>query len=360
MGSKRKSSCNQKRFLFLIMIQFTEGNILESTAQALVNTVNTEGVMGKGIALQFKKAFPYNFKVYQEACKKRVIGVGKLLAVKDESLLGGEKVIINFPTKTSWRKPSEYSYIEKGLEDLVSIIQKENIHSIAIPPLGAGQGGLNWEKVKSLLEDKLSSLNIDVFIYEPNRKIKEELKKERVKLTPARAMLLAMLYELVRNGEFASEFAAEKIAYFLQKFGAKEEMKLEFQPNFYGPYSSKVRHVLYYLNGSYLKGYSAKDKKPFEELEMIMEGETDVIKFLNQSQNKQYLLIVERTKKFLEGFYSNFALELLSTVDFIEKEFHLKEEEAIRAKIEDWSDRKKMLFSNPSFITKAVQQLQTV
>lgn len=342
------------------MIHFTKGNILESDAQALVNTVNTEGVMGKGIALQFKKAFPYNFKMYQEACKNRSIGIGRLLAVRDESLLGGEKIVINFPTKTTWRKPSEYSYIEEGLEDLISIIDQYKISSIAIPPLGAGQGGLNWDKVRSILEDKLSGLNLDIFIYEPTDKIKEELKKERVKLTPARAMLLAMLYELVRNGEFASEFAAEKIAYFLQKFGAKEEMKLEFQPNFYGPYSSKVRHVLYYLNGSYLKGYSAKDKKPFEELEMIMEGEADVIRFLNQPENKNYLQIVEQTKKFLEGFYSNFALELLSTVDFIEKEFQLKEESAIREKIASWSDRKKMLFSNPTFITKAVQQLQTV
>lgn len=342
------------------MIHFTKGNILESEAQALVNTVNTEGVMGKGIALQFKKAFPHNFKMYQEACKNRSIGIGKLLAIRDESLLGGKKIVINFPTKTTWRKPSEYSYIEEGLKDLISIIDQQNISSIAIPPLGAGQGGLNWEKVKSILKDRLSNVDVDIFIYEPTDKIKEELKKERVKLTPSRAMLLALLYELVRNGEFASEFAAEKIAYFLQKFGAKEEMKLEFQSNFYGPYSSKVRHVLYYLNGSYLKGYSAKDKKPFEEVEMIMEGEVDVIRFLNQTENKKYLQIVEKTKTFLEGFYSNFALELLSTVDFIEREFQLKEESAIREKIENWSDRKKMLFSNPSFITKAVQQLQTV
>jgi O-acetyl-ADP-ribose deacetylase (regulator of RNase III)/uncharacterized protein YwgA len=342
------------------MIQFVTGNILESQAEALVNTVNTEGVMGKGIALQFKKAFPFNFKVYENACKEGTISIGKLLAVRDKSLLGGEKIVINFPTKTSWRKPSEYQYIEEGLKDLVDLIQKENISSIAIPPLGAGQGGLNWDKVKSLISIYLEEVDAEIFVYEPTAKIEEELKKERVKLTPARAMLLAVLYDLVRNGEFASEFAAEKIAYFLQKFGAKEEFKLKFESNFYGPYSSKVRHVLYYLNGSYIKGYSAKDKKPFEELEMIMEGEADVIKFLNQPENKEYHQIVERTKKFLEGFYSNFALELLSTVDFIEQEFQLNEESDIRAKIESWSDRKRMLFSNPSFITKAVQQLQTV
>ncbi|NVK53834.1 MAG: macro domain-containing protein [Flavobacteriaceae bacterium] len=342
------------------MIQFVEGNILESHASALINTVNTEGVMGKGIALQFKKEFPHNFKVYEKACKEGLLRIGKLLAVRDKSLLGGEKLVINFPTKTSWRKPSEYQYIEEGLKDLVHLIQKENIQSIAIPPLGSGQGGLNWEKVKGLILSHLEGVNAEILIYEPTARIQEKLKKERVKLTPARAMLLAVLYELVRNGEFASEFAAEKIAYFLQKFGAEEEFKLKFESNFYGPYSSKVRHVLYYLNGSYIKGYSAKDKKPFEELEMIMEGESDVIRFLNQPENKKYLQIVERTKRFLEGFYSNFALELLSTVDFIEKEFQLKEESAIREKIENWSDRKKILFSNPSFITIAIKQLQKV
>jgi len=341
------------------MIQFVKGNILESQAKALVNTVNIDGVMGKGIALQFKKAFPHNFKVYENACKEAKIKIGKLLLVRDKSLLGGEKIVINFPTKTTWRKPSEYTYIEEGLKDLVTIIENEKIPSIAIPPLGAGQGGLNWDKVKLLLQNYLEGVNAEIFIYEPTAKIEEELKKERVKLTPARAMLLGLLYELVKNGEFVSEFSAEKIAYFLQKFGAKEEFNLKFESKFYGPYSSKVRHVLNYMNGSYIRGYSAMDKKPFEELEMIMEGETDVLQFLNLPENYKYLQIVERTKRFLDGFYSNFALELLSTVDFIEQEFNIREESEIRKKIENWSDRKSMLFSNPSFVTKAVLQLKS-
>src|SRR5690606_41099584 len=122
-------------------------------------------------------------------------------------------------------------------------------------------------------------------IYEPSASIQEVLKKERVKLTPARAMLLSVLYELVRNGEFVSGFASEKIAYFLQRFGAKETFKLEFQPNFYGPFSGNVKHVLYYLNGSYIMGYSSKDKKPFEELSLILEAENEVNNFLDKSEN---------------------------------------------------------------------------
>ena len=242
------------------MIQYKTGNLLDSEAEVLLNTVNTVGVMGKGIALQFKNMFPNNFKLYANACKNKELKVGKLFVTEEEALLSGKKIIINFPTKTDWRLPSEYQYIESGLAELVKVIKEKNIKSIAIPPLGSGNGGLDWNKVKQILEKYLSNLDCKIFIYEPSAAIQEALKKERVKLTPARAMLLSVLYELVRNGEFVSEFSSEKIAYFLQRFGAKETFKLEFQPNFYGPYSGKVKHVLYYLNGSYIMGYSSKDK----------------------------------------------------------------------------------------------------
>ncbi|MDE3213966.1 MAG: macro domain-containing protein [Bacteroidota bacterium] len=193
------------------MIHYEIGNLLDSKAEALVNTVNTEGVMGKGIALQFKNMFPINFKLYSQACKNNEIAIGKLLVTEEASLLGGKKLIINFPTKTSWRKPSEYSYIEEGLPDLVRIIHERNIQSIAIPPLGSGNGGLNWNRVKIILENYLSNLDCDIRIYEPNAQVREVLKKERVKLTPARAMLLAVLYDLVKNGEFVSEFSSVRL-----------------------------------------------------------------------------------------------------------------------------------------------------
>jgi len=327
------------------MIHFLIGNLLDSDAEALVNTVNTDGVMGKGIALQFKNQYPANYKEYVKACKNNQISIGNLFVFEEQTLLGGKKIIINFPTKTSWRKPSEYAYIEAGLQDLVKIIQERNIKSIAIPPLGAGNGGLNWNNVKEMLVQHLADLDCDIIIFEPNNAVKEVLKKERVKLTPARAMLLAVLFELVKNGEFISEFSAEKVAYFLQRFGAKDVFKLDFEQNFYGPYSGKVKHVLYYLNGSYLTGYSAKDKKPFEEIGVIYEAEADVNMFLSKKENSDYLEITNRTKDFLTGFYSNFGLELLSTVDFIRENDHIDSVEEIIAKIENWSDRKRTLFA---------------
>lgn len=343
------------------MIKFKIGNLLESDAQALVNTVNTDGVMGKGIALQFKNTYPNNYKNYVKACKEGSISIGNLLVYEEETLLNGKKIIINFPTKTTWRKPSEYSYIDLGLKNLVELIKKYKIKSIAIPPLGAGNGGLDWNIVKDLLQKYLKDLDCDIYIYEPNNAIKEVLKKERVKLTPARAMLLAVLYELVKNGEFVSEFSAEKIAYFLQRFGAKDVFNLDYQKNFYGPYSGKVKHVLYYLNGSYLTGYSSKDKKPFENLELIFEAENDINDYLNQSENFKYLKIVEKTKKFLDGFYSNFSLELLSTVDFIKESENINDSKLIKNEIENWSNRKRTLFANNlNYIDIALKNVNSI
>lgn len=343
------------------MIQFKIGNLLESNAHALVNTVNTVGVMGKGIALQFKNQFPNNYKEYVKACKDGTIAIGKLLVFEEDTLLNGSKLIVNFPTKTTWRKPSEYSFIEMGLKDLVKIIEKYKIKSIAIPPLGAGNGGLDWNIIKELLQQYLEGLDCDIYIYEPNNAIREVLKKERVPLTPARAMLLSVLFELVKNGEFISEFSAEKVAYFLQRFGAKDVFNLEFKKNFYGPYSGKVKHVLYYLNGSYITGYSSKDRKPFENLGLVFEAEVDVNEYLNQPENSSYLNIVVKTKSFLNGFYSNFGLELLSTVDFIKETENLVDSSSIKNKIENWSDRKRTLFaSNPKFIDIALKNVSTI
>lgn len=338
------------------MLHYRTGNMLESSAQALVNTVNTVGVMGKGIALQFKQLFPDNTKRYQEACKTGQIAIGKLLVTKDSSLLTGEKTIINFPTKADWRKPSEYNYIEAGLKHLIQIVCEQRIKSVAIPALGSGNGGLEWAKVKSLIEKHLWNVEADFYIYEPNTAIQEVLKKERVKLTPARAMLLDVLYDLTRNGEFVSEFSSEKIAYFLQRFGGKEIFKLEFNPNFYGPYSGKVRHVLYYLNGSYIFGYSAKDKRPFEELGIISNGEKEVQSYLDA--NPGLKAITEKVKSFLTGFYSPFGLELLSTIDFLITEKNVARMEEVMTSLEEWSERKKTLFTNPKHVKVALERIQ--
>lgn len=339
------------------MIRYVTGNLFDSKAEALVNTVNTVGVMGKGIALQFKKLFPTNYKVYKDLCDKKEFHIGQLLIVNDQNVITGEKTIINFPTKKHWKSPSEYEFIEKGLEELIKVIEQKKIRSIALPPLGSGNGGLQWFKVKEIISSKLSEVkDCEVIVYEPNANVKEVLNKERVKLTPARAMLLFMLFELVKNGEFVSEFASEKLCYFLQRFGAQKHFKLNYKANFYGPYSGKVKHVLNYLNGSYIMGYSGKDKKPFEHLNLLVDAEKAVEEYINEDNDLKE--IVSNTSEFLTGFYSAFGLELLSTVDYIAQSNNTSDKEAIKKELDNWSDRKKTLFSDNRFVDISIAHLK--
>lgn len=337
------------------MIHYLKGNVLESGAEALVNTVNLVGVMGKGVALQFKKAYPDNFKAYEKACRNGDIAIGKLFVTEDVSV-NGHKYIINFPTKTTWRKPSEYSYISAGLDDLIRFLKEKNIRSVAMPPLGSGNGGLHWERVKGIIADKLSGLDIDIEVYEPSEQIVELMRQERVKLSDARALLLYVLFDLVLHGEYVSEFSSEKVCYFLQKFGAADLFNLRFEPRYYGPYSGKVRYVLYALNGSYIMGYSGMDKKPFDALTLVADGH-DEVKAIVEG-NERLKEIATKTMNFLDGFYSDYGLELLSSVDYILGIHPDADEDKVYEYLKSWSSRKGQLFANPEHIRIALQHLR--
>lgn len=336
------------------MIEYTIGDMFESDAEALVNTVNTMGVMGKGVALQFKNRYHDNYKAYAEACKRGEVRIGQMLVVRDQSLLG-EKLIVNFPTKTDWRKPSEYEYVAQGLDALVDTINQYGIKSIAIPPLGAGNGGLRWDRVKQMIEEKLAGLDVRIVVYEPSWQVKEQLAKERVKLSDGRALLLYVLFDLVRHGEFVSEFSCEKVCYFLQRFGAKKYFKLEYKPYFYGPYSGKVRHVLYALNGSYIMGYSAMDKKPFEPLNLIPDCWEEVSQYVvSRPELKE---IADLTMAFLSGYYSDFALELLSSIDYLQQSGQASDRQSVIDGLKSWNDRKRSLFSDTRYIDISLKHL---
>lgn len=350
------------------MIQYVKGNLLESKADALVNTVNTVGVMGKGIALQFREAFPENYRVYRNACHKDELHIGKLLIVEDSNLILGNKLIVNFPTKTHWRLPSEYSYIEQGLSALREEIVKRKIRSIAIPPLGSHNGGLDWFRVKHMIETVLSDLDCDIMLYEPSDVIVERMKSERVKMTPARAMLLLMLNDLNVNGEFASVFAAEKLIYFMQRLGAKNYFKIDFKPYYYGPYSGgKVAHVLYYMNGSYIKGMGGMENRPFDYIWLINGAEQEANAFIDGYKDDSLRAICDKAKKFLRGYYSNYSLELLATVDYLlENVESLKEWRRddlgnvlniLEYEIQEWSKRKEQMFER-SLLSNAVCYLR--
>ena len=341
-------------------MEFIKGNLLESETQALVNTVNTVGVMGKGIALQFKEVFPFNYKIYSAACKNNELKPGKLLVVK-ESTLKGEKIVINFPTKTDWFRKSKYEYVEAGLEELFKVIHDENIQSIAIPPLGCGNGGLQWRKVKELMLKYLGRINgVKILVYEPNEAVKEVLKKQKldnkVKLTNARAMLLYSMFYYESLGENCSLFVANKLAYFLQRLGEKSLLKLQFKASHYGPYSVGVEHMLHNMNGKYLKGLEQMNAKAFEPLELQYERVKEVSDYVRNELTSEQNIRLKNLITLIEGFQSALSLEILASVDYIRKENPGSNEETIRATVRNWSDRKQRLFEE-KYIAIAMRHL---
>ena len=261
------------------MITFKQDNIFNIDAEAIINTVNTVGVMGKGIALQFKEKYPENFKVYKNACDNKEIYIGKVLTFETQQIYN-PKYIINFPTKEHWRNPSKMEYIKSGLEDLKKFIIDKNIKSIAIPPLGAGNGKLEWNKVKKIIYNELKDLkNIDIIILEPSEDSYNNKKIETVKLTNARAMVISLFQKYTILGYDLTLLEAQKLVYFLQRFG--EDLKLDYSKNIYGPYAVKLNHVLYDLEGSYLEGMKYKDIKPMDKLYIKEEKFYEVENYLD-------------------------------------------------------------------------------
>ncbi len=331
-------------------MNYLKGNLLESKAHALVNTVNTVGVMGKGIALQFKEAFPQNFKEYAVACKAGTFNIGDLLVVKERTL-EGERIIINFPTKIEWFRKSQYEYIEAGLKELAKVIETYGIKSIAIPPLGCGNGGLSWEKVKPLMEQYLGHLtNIDIQIFEPNDDVKQILKAQekskKIQLTPARAMLLYAMFYYELTGEEISLFVANKLAYFLQRLGETNFNKLVFTKHHYGPYSAQVAPFLHSLNGKYLKGMEQMDVKPFDTIELKYNTFEEVRNYAHKELTAEQRKRLSNLVKLIDGFQSALSLEVLATVDFIRKGEPSIEHSELTQRIHEWSDRKRETFKD--------------
>nr|WP_294861598.1 macro domain-containing protein [uncultured Fluviicola sp.] len=327
------------------MIKFITGDLLNSDAEALVNTVNTVGVMGKGIALQFKNRFPLNYKVYRDACKSGELTVGKLLIVKDGDLMN-QKTIINFPTKAHWKGDSKYEYILSGLKVLREELIDRKIKSVAIPPLGCGNGGLDWAKIKPMIEEELKGLDTEIIVFEPNETIKALLQKQAIakstKLTPARAMLLYLMFNYESVGEQSSLFVANKLAYFLQRRG--ENLRLRFEAHHYGPYAVQLNHVLLNMNGVYLTGMEQNEAKPFEPLQLNY-GKLDEVKtFIDSELSLDQKERLNDVISLLNRFESAFALELLATVDYVMNKEKTDDLDSIVHAIGSWSNRKEEMF----------------
>lgn len=302
------------------MITFTQGNLLEARAEALVNTVNTVGVMGKGIALMFKERFADNFRRYAAACKAKEVRTGKMF-VTEVNELDGPRWIVNFPTKQHWRGDSKIEWITEGLRDLRRFLIENKIKSIAIPPLGAGNGGLDWAEVRPQIEEVLAGLDAEILVFEPSQKYQNLAKRTGVeKLTPARALIAELVRRYWVLGMECSLLEIQKLAWFLERSierAGLTPLDLRFEPHKYGPYTDRLSHLLEGLDGSYL--HCDKRIGDADPLDVIWfdDGRKAFVQTYLKSEARDYVPALEATAALIDGFESPYGMELLATVDWL-------------------------------------------
>lgn len=325
------------------MIKLTQGDIIRSDTEALVNTVNCVGVMGRGIALQFKKVFPENFNQYKAACDRKEVQPGKMFTY-DLNSLYNPRYVINFPTKRHWKGKSRMEDIESGLHALAEEVRKRNIRSIAIPPLGCGLGGLRWADVRVKIEKAFEDLtNVQVLLFEPKGAPPAE-KMVRSKKTPGLTVGRAALLVLMRRylaavmDPFVTLLEIHKLMYFMQEAG--EELKLQHTKGLYGPYASNLRHVLSLMEGHFITGYGDAEDNPERQINLLPEVLPQAERFLeNHPSTRNHF---QRVVDLISGFETPFGMELLSTVHWVaNREDAITVDQAI-SKTYAWNTRKRM------------------
>jgi O-acetyl-ADP-ribose deacetylase (regulator of RNase III) len=354
------------------MIRFTQGNLLEAPVEALVNTVNTVGVMGKGIALMFKEDFPENYQLYREACQTKKVKIGRMFATERRDFISGPKWIINFPTKEHWRAPSQIEWIREGLADLRRFIEEHSIRSIALPPLGSGNGGLDWREVRPLIIEALGPLrDVTIIVYEPTKQYQNVSKREGVeKLTPARALLTELVRRYWVLGIECTMLEVQKLAYFLERQisirGVDNPLNLSFKANRYGPFSPKLRHLLDALDGSYLHC----DKRLADAGPMDVIGYDDAkmekVGLYIRTEAKPYREALDAISDLIEGFESPLGMELLATVDWLIHQVHVEPTvDAIKSGLMEWpggsgAGARKLKLFNDRMIGLALFRLEQI
>lgn len=323
------------------MIEFKTGNILTEDAEALVNTVNCVGYMGRGIALQFKKAYPDNFKTYSIACKREEVQPGRMFVYKTDQLTNPH-YIFNFPTKRHWKGKSRMEDIDAGLVALAEEIRSHNIQSIAIPPLGSGLGGLDWFEVRPRIEKMLEQFgDLKAIVFEPSDSLADTKVNRSTgvpDMTAGRATLVGLMDRYIKGllDPFITLLEVHKLMYFMQVAG--EPLQLNYKKGAYGPYAENLRHVLNAIEGHLVSGYADGGDDPDKQLNLIPGALEDANEFLqNQEQTRKRF---ERVSELVEGFESSFGLELLSTVHWVISEEAAETLEDVVKRTYSWNDRK--------------------
>jgi O-acetyl-ADP-ribose deacetylase (regulator of RNase III) len=343
------------------MIEISQGNLLEAPVEALVNTVNTKGIMGTGIALQFKQAFPAMFRDYERACKAGEVRLGKMHIYDLGGLNGGPRWIINFPTKGHWRVQSRLTDIEAGLEDLIATVRRLRIRSIAVPPLGCGHGGLNWSDVRPRIEAAFANVpEVKALLFAPGRVPEAEAMPnltERPKMTVGQAALIALMDRYLKAllDPFVSLLEIHKLMYFLQETG--QELKLQYEAKPYGPYAKNLRQVLIRLEKHYTQGYGDGKDVPTRPIELLPGAVEEAKAFL--AQHPDILKRMNRVVELINGYEDSYGLELLSTIHWVMRdnaEAREKPQAAIEA-VRKWTPRKRRNLK-PDHLLKAWQRLK--
>ena len=335
------------------MITFTAGDILKAEADALVNTVNCVGVMGRGIALQFKNAFPANFKAYAQACARGEVQPGRMFIV--ETGMMAPRYIINFPTKRHWRGKSRMEDVEDGLRALVLDIERLRIQTIAVPPLGAGLGGLAWDSVKASIVQALGGLSdTRVIVYEPVGTPDAAVMartREVPNMTAGRAALVVLMYRYLAGlmDPFVTLLEVHKLMYFMQEAG--QPLRLAYAKAPYGPYAENLRHVLQKVEGHLLSGYADGGDAPAKQLELVPGAYREAEFYLQNDGEAQARF--RRVSELVEGFETPFGLELLATVHWVVSR---ESSEDVVDRVYAWNDRKRRF--TPRQIAVAVDVLR--
>lgn len=329
------------------MIEYRQGDILQADAEAIVNTVNCVGIMGRGVALQFKNAYPLNFKAYEAACQLGEVQPGRMF-IFETGQLTNPRYIINFPTKRHWRGKSRMEDVEAGLKALVLEIRDRGIRSIALPPLGSGLGGLEWRDVRVRIEKALKNIEgVDVIVFEPHNDPASRTaakSREVPTMTVGRAALVVLVHRYLAGllDPFVSLLEVHKLMYFMQETG--QQLRLRFSKGLYGPYAENLRHVLHTIEGHFLAGYADGGDAPDKQLELIPGAFQDADAFLKDHEAARERF--DKVAKLVEGFETPFGLELLATVHWVATREGATSLDAAVARTYSWNERKKRFTSD--------------
>lgn len=322
------------------MIDYVEGDLLKANTEALVNSVNSVGVMGRGVALEFKRRFPENFKAYKEACDWGEVQPGRMFVFETGELI--PSYIINFPTKRHWRGNSRIDDIEAGLVALVTEVEQREIRSIALPPLGCGLGGLDWQQVKQLIHTAFAALpDVQTAVFEPggySPPIPDSPEK-RPAMTPGRAALIGLMHRYLTGlGEpVVTLLEVHKLMYFMQVAG--EPLRLRYVKARYGPYADNLRHVLRELEGHYIHGSGTGGDRVHQALHLRPGAITAAEEFLKGHLGTRNRF--DRVAELVKGFDSAFGLELLATVHWVIGETGSAEDDDVIRATYAWNSRKR-------------------